>query len=161
MCLGPSPPSDTFDSPAITRGTSSVFYSAVNTLFDVDTGTVGDEHMEYEDIDSNYSSFDSVLGSQAAYNITPLSALNRSFSLPPHRYGVIKILLSLRLCKCIIIWIMYFESLRHTEYLYSYRKSIDVIVCFGYVCGTVYLHSLLESFILRHSFILNYTHVYM
>ena len=90
MCLeGPSPPSDTFDSPAITRGTSSVFHSAVNTLLDVDTGTVGDEHMEYEDIDSNYSSFDSsVLGSQAAYNITPRSALNRSFSLPPHRYGM-------------------------------------------------------------------------
>lgn len=142
MCLGgPPPPSDTFDSPAVTRGTSSVFHSAVNTLLDVDT--IGDEHMEYEDVDSNYSSFDSsILGSQTAYNITPRSALNRSFSLPPHRYGMSSRYYSpsdyVSAC-AYIIWIMYFEKLTTYHVLIATEsKLLLVIVCFGYVCGTVH-----------------------
>ena len=84
-----SPRPGTFDSPTVTGATSSVFYSAVNTLLDMDT--VGDEHMECDDIDSSYSSFDSSsLATQMPYT-TPPSALNRSFSLPPQlqgRYGM-------------------------------------------------------------------------
>ena len=66
-----------------------MFHSAINTLLDVDA--VGDEYMECDDIDSNYSSFDSSsLAPQMQY-MTPPSALNRSFSLPPQlqgRYGM-------------------------------------------------------------------------
>ena len=66
-----------------------VFHSAVNTLLDVDA--FGDEHMDYDDVDSNYSPFSSSsLAPQMPYT-TPPSALNRSFSLPPQlqgRYGM-------------------------------------------------------------------------
>ena len=78
-----------YDSSTVTGATSSVFHSAISTLLDVDT--FGDERMESDDFDSNYSSFESSSLAQQMPYTTPPSALNRSYSLPPQfqgRYGL-------------------------------------------------------------------------